>query len=110
MSATLRRPNEIVTASNSSSPNGSRSASPPTKAGCGPSGWARTRVLPARSMPMEKSQATQSAPDAANVMVEVPVPAARSRIRSPARAATARATTRRQSRTWPAESRSFIRS
>ncbi len=61
-------------------------------------------------MPSEKSQATQSAPVAVKVSEEVPVPAARSSTRSPGRAPVIRATVRRQSRTWPMDSRSFSRS
>src|SRR6516225_7774076 len=78
-SATFRSPNEIVTASNAPSRNGSRSASPATQPRrpcplpCGP---APILACPARSMPREKSQATASAPVAVKVSEEVPVPAA----------------------------------
>ena len=65
---------------------------------------------PACSMPSEKSHATQRAPAAAKARDEVPVPAARSSTRSPGAAPTARATTRRQYRSWPADRTSFIRS
>ena len=127
-SATFRSPNEIVTASKAPSRNGSRSASPATKLnlpggttplvppadprrpGPVPCWLASSLDLPAWSMPREKSQATQSAPVAVKVSEEVPVPAARSSTRSPGRAPVIRATARRQSRTWPMDSRSFSRS
>ena len=130
-SATLRRPNEIVTASKARSPNGSRSASPATKrtgprpaapgadpAASGRAGLAEAArasgapslCTPAWSMPSEKSQATQDAPSAVKLTDEVPVPAARSRTRSPARAPTAFATTLRHHRSWPSDSTSLSRS
>ncbi len=91
-STTLRSPNEIVTASNESSANGSRVASPATKSSRG------RAVLPTWSIPWLKSQGTTRAPAAANGSLEVPVPAARSRTRSFGRGATASTTAVRQRR------------
>ena len=75
MSATLRSPNEIVTASKTASPNGRCSASAAT--------FGTSRCAPARSMPSEKSAATHHAPDRASSTVDTAVPAARSSTRSP---------------------------
>ncbi|MET3802132.1 hypothetical protein ABID70_002087 [Clavibacter michiganensis] len=61
-------------------------------------------------MPSEKSAATTWAPDAASAALEVPVPAARSRIRSPATGATARVVATRHSWSFPTERRVFVRS
>src|SRR5918995_880554 len=61
-------------------------------------------------MPREKSHGTTSAPSARNGSLEVPVPAARSRTRSPGRAATAFTTARRHHRSRPNESTSLVRS
>ena len=77
-STMLRSPNEMVTASKVSSPNGSRVPSPAVNGSCG------RFALPTWSMPSEKSHGTTSAPASANGWLEVPVPAARSRTRSPA--------------------------
>ena len=55
-SATLRRPKEMVTASNVASPNGRCRASPAVKGNCG------SRDLPTCNMPREKSQGTTKAP------------------------------------------------
>jgi hypothetical protein len=60
--------------------------------------------------PLEKSAATTRAPDRASAPLEVPVPAARSRIRSPARGRTARTVARRQREALPPDSRVFVRS
>src|SRR6478735_5833809 len=68
-STTLRRPNEIVTASKVPSANGRCSASPATLG-------KRKLDLAADSMPNEKSVATHQAPVAASAWVETPVPAA----------------------------------
>ena len=84
----------MVTTSKLSSAKGNAVASPATKA---ISGWRR---LPSATMPVEKSQATTSAPSAAYSTEEVPVPAARSRTRVPGRAATAARVTRRHMCTW----------
>src|SRR5690348_9516149 len=105
-SAVFRSPNEIVTASNCASANGSARASPATNVTFSTA----LRCLPAWSMPSEKSQATQVAPDAVKDTDDVPVPAARSSTRSPGPAATIRATARRQYRSWPADRTSLSRS
>src|SRR5918994_1168918 len=61
-------------------------------------------------MPREKSHGTTSAPSARNGSLEVPVPAARSRTRSPGRAATALTTARRHRRSRPSDRTSLVRS
>jgi hypothetical protein len=75
----LRSPNEIVTASNVRSANGSRVASPATK---GSRGRAR---FPTSSIPAEKSHGTTLAPSNTNGRLLDPVPAATSRTGSPGR-------------------------
>ena len=102
----LRNPNEIVTASNASSANGSRSASAATNGSC-------RRPLcrtPARSMPSEKSLATARAPDRASSAVDTPVPAAMSSTRSPGRRPSASRVRRRQRRSWAKDSTVLVRS
>ena len=95
-STTLRRPNEIVTASKVPSANGRCSASPATL-GCRISG------LAAASMPSEKSVATHQAPEPASAVVETPVPAATSRARWPGSSCSARTVCRRAERSaWAA--------
>ena len=79
-SATLRRPNEIVTASKDSSSKGSAIASASTNSISSFSAWRRR---PTEIMPREKSAATTWAPKRASEALDVPVPAATSRIRSP---------------------------
>ena len=91
-SCTLRNPKEIVTASKASSAKGSDKASPATKDSRG------LRSRPTESIPKEKSHATTKGPAAAIGSLEVPVPAARSRTRSPGSAPTAAATAFRHRR------------
>ena len=92
VSETLRSPKEMVTASKLSSAYGSWSPSPATKASQG------LRRLPTVSMPSEMSVGTTNAPAAANGSLDVPVPAARSRTRSPTCGSTASSTSLRQAR------------
>ena len=100
----LRSPKEIVTASKVSSAKGSRVPSPAVNGSCG------RAFLPTRSMPSEKSHGTTVAPWSAKGWLDVPVPAARSRTRSPGRGATAAITACRQRRSWPSESTSLVTS
>ena len=100
----LRSPNEIVTASNVPSANGSWVPSPAVN------GSAGRACLPTWSIPIEKSHGTTTAPRSANGTLEVPVPAARSSTRSPYCASTASLTSRRQRRSWPRESTSLVTS
>jgi hypothetical protein len=103
-SSTLRRPKEIVTASNSPSEKGRAMASASTKVipGC--------FCRPTSIIPAEKSAATTSAPVFARAAELVPVPAAMSRIRSPASGATARVVAIRQMKELPIDNTSFVRS
>ena len=71
-STMLRSPKEIVTASKVLSAKGSRVPSPAVKGSCG------RACLPTRSIPIEKSHGTTTAPRSANGSLDVPVPAARS--------------------------------
>ena len=77
VSATLRRPKLIVTTSKLASAKGRLMASAAVKAMSG------RRRLPTRSMPSEKSAGTTSISRSAHGSLEVPVPAAMSRMRSP---------------------------
>ncbi|MNW61861.1 hypothetical protein D3C74_399490 [compost metagenome] len=104
VSTTLRSPNEMVTASNDSSAKGSAVASPATN------GRSGRRRLPTWSIPTEKSHGTTSTPSSANGSLDVPVPAARSRTRSPGRAATASTVCLRHRRSCPSEMTSLVRS
>ena len=61
-------------------------------------------------MPSEKSAGTTSISWSAHGSLEVPVPAAMSRMRSPGLASTALTTARRHSRSWPSESTSLVTS
>src|SRR5947209_5003425 len=61
-------------------------------------------------MPLEKSAATTRTPDRARASLEVPVPAARSRIRSPGRGATARTVAIRHSAALPPDSTALVMS
>ena len=101
-STTLRKPKLIVTASNTSSANGSRVASPAT--------FGTARACPAASMPTEKSAATHQAPEPASSTVDTAVPAARSSTFSPGPIRSASRVARRQNRSWPTESTVLVRS
>ena len=61
-------------------------------------------------MPGEKSAATTDAPDFARLALDVPVPAATSRMRCPGCGATARVVATRQSGALPTESTLLVRS
>ena len=99
----LRRPKEIVTASNVPSANGRFIASPATLGSRKPS-------LAADSMPIEKSVATHQAPVAESALVDTPVPAATSSTFCPGSNCKARTECRRQRASWPAERMVFVRS
>ena len=102
MSTTLRSPKLMVTASNTSSPNGNLVASPAT--------LGTSRCAPALSMPTEKSHATHQAPDVANSTVDTAVPAARSSTASPGPIRRAERVARRQDRSWPMDSTVLVMS
>jgi SAM-dependent methyltransferase len=104
VSTTLRSAKEIVTASNASSANGSRSASPAT------SGTVRPDRRPTRSMPVDRSAPTAYAPERPSSSVDTPVPAPTSSTRSPGRNASAARVARRQPRSCPKESTVLVRS
>ena len=68
------------------------------------------RRRPSAIIPGEKSAAITSAPLRASATLEAPVPAARSRMRWPARGATARVVAARQKRSLPRLSTVLVRS
>ena len=83
-STMLRSPNEIVTASKVSSANGSRVPSPAVNGRCG-----RGLLADPEHAEREVARARRSRRASANGWLEVPVPAARSRTRSPGCGSTA---------------------
>src|SRR5262249_37657815 len=83
-------------ASNTSSPNGSRVASPAT--------LGTFRAAPAASMPTEKSAATHHAPDLVSSTVDTAVPAAKSSTLCPGLMRSAARVARRQYRSCPSDS------
>ena len=92
----------MVTASNVSSANGNRVASPAT--------FGTSRAAPADSIPTEKSHATHQAPDAVSSTVDTAVPAATSSTLSPGPICNAARVARRHSRSWPSDSTVLVRS